>query len=228
MHLPSGGRALLATTPLHLRVWATSAPGSWHSYFTSSSANTRARASTGSLSTAGAQGALPPAPVAQLEAVCASPCSQLQLWWPEGVEEAPSRFAWLVGGVVYHGDLDWEAAEAAAEAAEGVAAAAAGGEVLAGVASLPLEAAGVADGGLRLVWRCVFSRINGSSVSCWESLDSHRTCLTGQACACRAMGAKHHGVYLHGGFQLLPVPPIAAAAADVPTGGGQWRASSTA
>ncbi|EFJ45682.1 hypothetical protein VOLCADRAFT_105888 [Volvox carteri f. nagariensis] len=92
----------------------------------------------------------------------ATPHSQLQLWWPLGQTEGlPSRFAWLVGGLVYHGELDWEAVPPPAEersAAEGMAATggggtggvSGGGEVLSGVATLPVDSNGFegdGDGG---------------------------------------------------------------------------------
>ncbi|KAG2496729.1 hypothetical protein HYH03_005142 [Edaphochlamys debaryana] len=186
--LPSGRKALLAATTSHLRVWV--APT--HPPASSSSASASAFTSAwqalflgpwGGGPTSGSRGStpghasssLPPPPLAVLEAVAPSAHSQLQLWWPVDVSEPPSRFAWLVGGVVYHGDLDWDAAEAAAvsmEAAAGGAAAAAaaggsaaavaaaatsaavamagalvGSDVLSGVVSLPLEGSGADDGG---------------------------------------------------------------------------------
>ena len=170
--MPSGRHGLLAATPSHLRIWvapSTSATSSsaasspWQALFLQGHAGS---VRGGSAAAGGGGGGGPPPPLAVLEAVAPSPYSQLQLYWPIDISELPSRFAWLVGGVVYHGDLDWEAAAAAAEAAEaaaangaGPAAAAAaaavagGADALSGVVSLPLEGAGA--GGACRPWVCV-------------------------------------------------------------------------
>lgn len=87
--------------------------------------------------------AAPPPPVAVLEAIVPSPCSQLQLWWPVGLSGLPTRFAWLVGGVVYHGELNLEAlAEDMLTAGGGEGAAAAVPELLSGITKLHVDGYG--------------------------------------------------------------------------------------
>ncbi|GIL83638.1 hypothetical protein Vretifemale_12392, partial [Volvox reticuliferus] len=97
--LPAGRKALLAATPSHLRVWVTPPAGGgggpggspWQALFLNPTGQHPGR-----------PGVSAP-PLAVLEAMSPSPCSQLQLWWPMGLSDLPTRFAWLVGGVVYHG-----------------------------------------------------------------------------------------------------------------------------
>ncbi|GIL52118.1 hypothetical protein Vafri_8045 [Volvox africanus] len=143
--LPSGRKALLASTSSHLRIWVTPPAGGsaaavspWQALFINQTGQHLGR-----------PGAAPP-PLAVLEAMSPSPCSQLQLWWPMGLSDLPTRFAWLVGGVVYHGALDWDAVTEAAPTAMAAAATATlhgGGEVLSSVAMLPVDGYGSeADG----------------------------------------------------------------------------------
>ncbi|GLC42145.1 hypothetical protein PLESTB_000635800 [Pleodorina starrii] len=160
--LPAGRKALLATTPSHLRLWvappASGAAGGgsaspWQALFLTPQPHPHQH--SGRAAAAAAAPPPPPPPLAVLEAVSPSPHSQLQLWWPVGLSDVPSRFAWLVGGVLYHGELDWEALAATATGATAGATAAAtsgGGEVLSRVAMLPVdgygsEADGDGDGG---------------------------------------------------------------------------------
>ncbi|GLI64360.1 hypothetical protein VaNZ11_007601 [Volvox africanus] len=144
--LLAGRKALLASTPSHLRVWVTPPAGGsaaaaaaspWQALFLNHTGQHPGR-----------PGAAPP-PLAVLEAVSPSPCSQLQLWWPMGLSDLPTRFAWLVGGVVYHGALDWDAVAEATPTATAAATvhSGGGGEVLSSVAMLPVDGYGSeADG----------------------------------------------------------------------------------
>lgn len=168
--LPHGRRALLATTPAHLYCWV-SPPGEASSAAAPLEALFAAR--PGATPQQHMQLMVQPA----LEAVAmAAPAasgqhghahSQLQLYWPAGgVAELPSRFAWLVGGVVYHGSLDWDALEQQQQPGQQAPAAGStggsGGGVITGVGSLPLAGAGLGGG-----WAAGLAAGCGSS-GVWE------------------------------------------------------------